>query len=106
MAEQVEKAAQRATDLTRQLLAFSRKGQARRINVDMHDLIADVLGLLRQTIDKRINLKLEPKATAAIEQDMRWPPLRGRSPRISPQGVRAGVHPTRDGPGPEAFRPL
>jgi PAS domain S-box-containing protein len=50
-------AATRAADLTRQLLAFSRKGKFQNAPVDTHDLVAQVSGLLARSIDKRIQLQ-------------------------------------------------
>ncbi len=47
-------AAQRASDLTAQLLAFARKGKFESRPVDVHDLINEVTQLLTHTIDKRI----------------------------------------------------
>jgi PAS domain S-box-containing protein len=49
-------AAARSAELTRDLLAFSRKGKSENIPVAIDDMIAEVIGLLERTIDKRINL--------------------------------------------------
>ena len=55
-------AAQRATDLTAQLLAFARKGKFESKPVDVHDLIDEVTQLLTHTIDKRIAIETRLKA--------------------------------------------
>lgn len=47
---------QRAAELTRQLLTFSRKKQAISTVVDVHAAIDDVIALLEKTIDKRISI--------------------------------------------------
>ncbi|MBU1238897.1 response regulator, partial [Myxococcota bacterium] len=46
--------AQNAADLTQKLLAFSRKGHFRHVEVSMHSIIDEVVSILRHTIDKRI----------------------------------------------------
>ena len=46
----------RATELTAQLLAFSRKGKYLNTDVDLHRIIFEVVGLLQHSIDKRIVL--------------------------------------------------
>ncbi len=47
-------AAGRAGQLTRQLLAFSRTGNRSAVPVDLNQLIAEVAGLVRASIDRRI----------------------------------------------------
>jgi PAS domain S-box-containing protein len=46
--------ARRASDLTKHLLAFARKGKYLSVPVDIHALVAEVIGLLEHSIDKRI----------------------------------------------------
>ncbi len=46
--------AKNAADLTQKLLAFSRKGHFRHVEVGMHGIIDEVVSILRHTIDKRI----------------------------------------------------
>lgn len=53
----VVSAAKRASGLVDQLLAFSRQGKYQDIAVDLHQSIAEVVGLLTHTIDKRIRLE-------------------------------------------------
>ncbi len=61
LAKQIHLASTRASDLTRQLLAFSRKGKMHTTNVDLHQVIAEVGTLLERSIDKSIQIvqKLE-----------------------------------------------
>ncbi len=46
----------RATDLTTQLLAFARKGKYITVELDIHDILNEVISLLKHSIDKRIRL--------------------------------------------------
>jgi PAS domain S-box-containing protein len=48
--------ARRAADLTGKLLAFARRGQYRREQVDLHAIIREVLSLLQRSIDKSITV--------------------------------------------------
>jgi len=57
-------AAQRASDLTAQLLAFARKGKFESKPVDLHVLIHEVTQLLTHTIDKRITIETRLEAEA------------------------------------------
>ena len=58
-ARTIERAAERAADLTRKLLGFARRGRQRREVVNLHDVIRDVVTLLRQTISESINISCE-----------------------------------------------
>lgn len=53
----IEKAAERASQLTRQLLGFARRGEPKRVRVDLHQSLAEVVDLLRHTIEKNILLQ-------------------------------------------------
>jgi len=55
--ESVLVASRRSADLTRQLLAFARKGQYQSLVVDVHDIIHEVVEVLERSIDKRIHIK-------------------------------------------------
>ncbi len=66
MAEQVIQAAQRASDLTSQLLAFARKGQFKVISVEVHELIERTVQLLTATIDRRIEIQLDLAAAPSL----------------------------------------
>jgi len=57
MAEAIVKAAKRSADLTRQLVAFARKGKDVAEPVDIHGLVAEVIALLEHSIDKRIEIR-------------------------------------------------
>lgn len=57
---QVEKAALRAADLTRQLLAFSRRQVLQPADVDLNAVITDTLGLLQRVIPENIDLSFHP----------------------------------------------
>ena len=54
--EQIRHAAERATDLTRQLLAFGRRHIVRPQVVNLNDIVADVEPLLRRSLGDRITL--------------------------------------------------
>jgi two-component system, cell cycle sensor histidine kinase and response regulator CckA len=57
-AQTIAQAAQRAAELTRQLLAFARLGQHRQVEVDVHAVVEEVAALLRRTLDKAIRIEL------------------------------------------------
>jgi CheY-like chemotaxis protein len=70
-ADVIEKAADRASQLTARLLGFAKSsGEPVRTRVDVHQTLREVVDLLRRTIDKnvRIDLKLEA-AGPVIEAD-------------------------------------
>jgi signal transduction histidine kinase/CheY-like chemotaxis protein len=54
--ETIERAAERAAELTRQLLGFARKGKMQQTRVDLHETIEEVFNLLGRTIDKSIEV--------------------------------------------------
>jgi PAS domain S-box-containing protein len=56
-AEAIQKAADRASRLTAQLLGFARKGKNLIVNVDLHRIIDDVTTLLESSIDKTIRIR-------------------------------------------------
>lgn len=55
-----EQAAQRATDLTRQLLGFSRQTMLRLEPANLNASIQEIVAILRRTIDPRIAVAIEP----------------------------------------------
>jgi signal transduction histidine kinase/CheY-like chemotaxis protein len=59
LAESIIACSRRSADLTGQLLAFARKGNLLTVPVDLHHIVADVISLLKHTIDKRITLRQE-----------------------------------------------
>jgi PAS domain S-box-containing protein len=56
-AQTIKTAALRSADLTKQLLAFSRKGKDLSIAVDLHEVMAEVISILQHSIDKRIEIE-------------------------------------------------
>jgi signal transduction histidine kinase/CheY-like chemotaxis protein len=63
-------AAQRGADLTRNLLAFSRRGQYRKEKVDPGDVIKGALGLLSRTLPRAVAIETElGHGDARIEGD-------------------------------------
>lgn len=61
--EYIAKAATRARDLTMQLLAFSRKGKNIIKHVKVHDILRETVEILKRSIDKRIEIVENFKAT-------------------------------------------
>lgn len=57
LADLIVQTAQKAADLTRKLLDFSRKGQQYRVQVDLNHIVDETLTLLSHTIDKRIHIE-------------------------------------------------
>ncbi len=55
----IERAAKRASELTQQLLAFSRKVESKMMPVDLNKEVGDVKNLLERTIPKMIEIELE-----------------------------------------------
>lgn len=62
----IQSAAERAAELTKQLLGFARKGKLLVQPVDVHQTIRDVSSLLGRTIDKKIEIVHELKARPAF----------------------------------------
>jgi signal transduction histidine kinase len=59
-------AANRAADLTEQLLAFARKGKYLSMPIDIHRTIVEVVSLLQHSVDKRITTTKELKADSHV----------------------------------------
>jgi PAS domain S-box-containing protein len=57
-AQQVRRAAERATGLTHQLLAFARRDVVRRQVLDLNDVVADMEELLRRTLGEHCELTI------------------------------------------------
>lgn len=70
-AEQIKIAAQRAADLTRQMLAYSGKGRFVMQNINLNNVITEITQLLQVSISKNASLRfsLDP-ALPAIEGDV------------------------------------
>jgi PAS domain S-box-containing protein len=62
----IMRACQRSADLTRKLLAFARKGIVLSEPVDMHEIIREVVGLLKHSLDKRITLQTRCGASRRV----------------------------------------
>jgi PAS domain S-box-containing protein len=65
-AENILLGARRASDLTRQILAFSRKGKVQVVPVDVHLVIDEVVELLAHSIDKRIRIVVRRMASRPV----------------------------------------
>lgn len=62
----VSRAAERAAELTRRLLSFSRKGKIHATPVDVHAVVRDVVRLLQRSIDPRVRLSTQLAAASAV----------------------------------------
>jgi PAS domain S-box-containing protein len=63
--ELIVRAAERAAELTGQLLQFSRKGSTRRTPCDVVEAANSVVAILQRTSDPRVNIRLEHDARPA-----------------------------------------
>jgi two-component system, cell cycle sensor histidine kinase and response regulator CckA len=59
---EIRRSAERAADLTRQMLAFSRRQEMRPSDVDLNTLIAGLVKMLRRLISERIELTFLPES--------------------------------------------
>jgi two-component system, cell cycle sensor histidine kinase and response regulator CckA len=66
LCDMIVSAAERAAELTRKLLAFSRKGKVLSIPVDVHGVLRDTVTLLERSIDRIIRVTLELGADAPV----------------------------------------
>jgi len=66
LATEISKAADRAAQLTSQLLAFSRRQVIQPVPTDINELIGDLIALLTRLIPEDIDLRFRPKATSSI----------------------------------------
>ncbi|MBN2651976.1 MAG: PAS domain S-box protein [Spirochaetales bacterium] len=64
--EMISTAAERSAELTNQLLAFSRKAKFVNVKVDLHQILREVVSLLKYSVDKRISIKLDLNADFPI----------------------------------------
>lgn len=55
----IERSVRHSTELTRQLLAFSHKPEAKRMNIDLVEIVKDTVNMLKHTIDRRISIDLQ-----------------------------------------------
>ncbi|MEI6969918.1 MAG: transporter substrate-binding domain-containing protein [bacterium] len=66
LAQEIVSAAKRAGELTKQLLAYARKGKFQVIQVDIHSSIHEVTTLLQRSIDKLIEVKEDLQAAKPV----------------------------------------
>jgi PAS domain S-box-containing protein len=59
-------ASDRAAELTRGLLSFSRKGKLHAAPLDLHEVIRDTVRLLERSIDRRVRLRVQLQATPSV----------------------------------------
>ncbi len=64
--DNIIKASGHAASLTKQLLAFARKGQYQQVPVNVHKVIAEAMGILGNTIDRRIKIEQHLRANPAV----------------------------------------
>lgn len=66
----IHASAQRAADMVRQLLAFAKGAEGRRVPIQLHRLCAEVENIIKATFPKNIELRCEaPKDLPVIEGD-------------------------------------
>jgi len=65
-ADAIITASRRSADLTEKLLAFARKGTLQPVALDLHQVLADALEILRPTLDKRIVLETDFRARPSM----------------------------------------
>jgi len=64
--DKIMKSCGRAADLTKQLLAFARKGKLFSMPLDVHQSIEEVVALLQHSIDRRITLRTRLEAPTGV----------------------------------------
>lgn len=62
LADKILTTGEHAASLTRQLLSFARRGNYQQVPVNLHRTIADVAGILTNTIDRNINVRQQLNA--------------------------------------------
>ncbi|MGC8838790.1 MAG: GAF domain-containing protein, partial [Anaerolineae bacterium] len=68
--EVIIRSARRAADLTQQLLSFARRSRPQEALVDLNALVEEVVALLRQTVDRRIEIVVDlAEDLPAVEGD-------------------------------------
>lgn len=66
LADVIVEAAERSAKLTRQMLAFSRRGNFQKMPVDMCSTVSDAISILEHSIDKRIKISRQFSASRCI----------------------------------------
>ncbi|MFO0735706.1 MAG: response regulator [Labilithrix sp.] len=62
LSDLILRASERASQLTKKLLTFSRKGRVRAVQVDVHEIIHDAIALLKRSVDPRVVIETDLKA--------------------------------------------
>lgn len=65
-ADIILKGAERASELTRNLLAYSRKAKFVSASTDIHDVLKETTAILERTIDRRISIRMELNASPSM----------------------------------------
>ncbi|MHC5055937.1 MAG: PAS domain S-box protein [Planctomycetota bacterium] len=65
-ADVTEKAATRASDLTKQLLGFARRGKLQNTPVDLHRIVHDTVAIISRTVSKSIKISLRLEADPSV----------------------------------------
>ena len=65
-AKRIYSTAERAAELTKKLLAFSRKGKIMSTPIDVHESISSAIAILERSIDKKITIDVELQAKNSI----------------------------------------
>jgi NO-binding membrane sensor protein with MHYT domain/nitrogen-specific signal transduction histidine kinase/CheY-like chemotaxis protein len=63
---EIERAATRAAELTRQLLAFGRKQILRPTTLDLNDVLAYIMRMLNRLVGEHIEIRLRPEPTLGL----------------------------------------
>ena len=69
LAEDIILASERAADLTRQMLAFAGKGRFQITKTDMSNLVRELLRLVRPSIERNVEIRLELQEGCIVEGD-------------------------------------
>lgn len=62
----IERAAERAAELTRQLLGFAREGKHQEVDVRIHEIVHEVIDLISRTIPKNIEISEDLGARRSV----------------------------------------
>ncbi len=65
-AETIEEAADRAADLTKQLLGFARRGEHQFVGLYIHETIQEAISLFSRTIDPDVRITMKLDTTASV----------------------------------------
>jgi PAS domain S-box-containing protein len=82
--EVIIRSARRAADLTQQLLSFARRSRPQEALVDLNALVEEVVALLRQTVDRRIEIVVD------LEADL--PPVKGDATQLQQVALNLGIN--------------